>query len=203
MIDFAPYHIGPFGSTNGTIAGRVVLTPPQKSALVSGLTYVNVHSAAHGGGEIRGQIAPVLMQTSLSGTNERPNPVISTGSGSGIFTLVRDQLSFNITYRDLPSTATASHIHGPATALQSASVLIDFARVQRRRVRRVGRSGGNNVTRPFEPRIGDRWTDLLQFPHHQQSAGRNSRTDHALGAKMRQCRSAGERPSPAAMPHRR
>jgi plastocyanin len=128
MIDLGPYHIGPFGSTNGTIAGRLVLTPTQKNALVSGLTYVNVHSAAHGGGEIRGQIAPVLMQTSLSGTNERPNPVISTGSGSGIFTLVRDQLSFNITYRDLPSTATASHIHGPATALQSTNVLIDFAR---------------------------------------------------------------------------
>jgi hypothetical protein len=67
------------------------------------------------------------MQTSLSGTNERPNPVISTGSGSGIFTLVRDQLSFNITYRNLPSTATASHIHGPATALQSTNVLINFA----------------------------------------------------------------------------
>jgi len=127
MIDLAPYHIGPFGSTNGTMAGRVMLTSPQKSALVNGLTYVNVHSAAHGGGEIRGQIAPVLMQTSLSGTNEWPNPVISTGSGSGIFTLVRDQLSFNITYRDLPSTATASHIHGPATALESAGVLINFA----------------------------------------------------------------------------
>jgi len=127
MIDLAPYHIGSFGSTNGTIAGRVVLTPAQKSALVSGLTYVNVHSAVHGGGEIRGQVAPVLMQTSLSGTNERPNPVISTGSGSGIFTLVRDQLSFNITYRDLPSTATASHVHGPATESQSAGVLINFA----------------------------------------------------------------------------
>jgi hypothetical protein len=127
MIDLAPYHIGPFGPTNGTMAGRIVLTAPQKSALVSGLTYVNVHSAAHTGGEIRGQIAPVLLQTSLSGANERPNPVISTGSGSGIFTLVRDQLSFNITYRDLLSTATASHIHGPATAFQSAGVLINFA----------------------------------------------------------------------------
>ncbi len=127
MIDLGPYHIGPFGSTNGTIAGRVVLTPTQKNAVVSGLTYVNVHSAAHNGGEIRGQIAPVLMQTSLSGGNERPNPVMSTGSGSGIFALVRDQLSFNITYRDLPSTATASHIHGPATVFQSAGVLINFA----------------------------------------------------------------------------
>jgi glucose/arabinose dehydrogenase/plastocyanin len=126
MIDLAPYHIGPFGSTNGTMAGRVVLTPAQKIALLSGMTYVNVHSTAHGGGEIRGQVAPVLMQASLSGGSERPNPVITTGSGSGIFTLVRDQLGFNITYRDLLSTATASHIHGPANAFQSTGVLINF-----------------------------------------------------------------------------
>jgi hypothetical protein len=66
------------------------------------------------------------MQASLSGGSERPNPVITTGSGSGIFTLVRDQLGFNITYRDLLSTATASHIHGPANAFQSTGVLINF-----------------------------------------------------------------------------
>jgi len=126
MIDLASYHIGPFGGTNGTMAGRILLTPEQKSALVNGLTYVNVHSAAFGGGEIRGQIAPVLMQASITGGNERPNPVITTGNGSAIFTLVRDQLSFNITYRDLLSTATASHIHGPATASQSTGVLINF-----------------------------------------------------------------------------
>jgi trimeric autotransporter adhesin len=104
----------------------VVLTPAQKSALMNGLTYVNVHSRAFGGGEIRGQIAPVLMQTSITGGNERPNPVVTTGSGSGTFQLVRDQLSFNITYRDLLSPATASHIHGPASAFQSAGVLINF-----------------------------------------------------------------------------
>jgi hypothetical protein len=127
MIDLAPYHLGPFGSTNGTIAGRIVLTPAQRAALVSGLTYVNVHSSAHGGGEIRGQIAPVLMTASIAGGNERPNPVITTGSGSGIFTLVRDRLSFNVSYRDLLSTATASHIHGPATAFQSTGVLVDLA----------------------------------------------------------------------------
>jgi hypothetical protein len=127
MIDLAPYHIGPFGATSGTMAGRVVLTPVQKAALLNGLTYVNVHSDTFRSGEIRGQIAPVLMQASIAGGNERPSPVITTGNGSGILTLVRDRLSFNITYRDLLSAANASHIHGPATVFQSTGVLVDLA----------------------------------------------------------------------------
>jgi plastocyanin len=127
MIDLAPYHFGPYGGTNGTMSGSVLLTATQKSNIVNGFTYVNVHSTVAGGGEIRGHIAPVLMEAWLAGGNERPNPVDSLGTGSGTFTLVGNSLGFNVTYRNLSGTATAAHIHGPATTSGSAGVLIDFA----------------------------------------------------------------------------
>jgi glucose/arabinose dehydrogenase/plastocyanin len=127
MIDLAPFHFGGFGTTNGTISGRVLLTPAQKSAMLNGLTYVNVHSTTFTGGEIRGQIAPVLMQSSLAGGNERPNPIVTPGNGSAVLTLVRDQLGFNITYRDLLSAATAAHFHGPAGFFQTENVRINLA----------------------------------------------------------------------------
>jgi hypothetical protein len=40
------------------IKGEAVLTPEQAQQLMAGETYVNVHTAAHPGGEIRGQIVP-------------------------------------------------------------------------------------------------------------------------------------------------
>ena len=43
-------------STNGAFAGTVSLTPDQLAALVDRLTYMNIHTGAHGGGEIRGQV---------------------------------------------------------------------------------------------------------------------------------------------------
>ena len=126
LIDLAPYSVGPLG-TNGAFAGTVVLTPQQEAYLTSGQTYVNIHTVANGAGEIRGQIAAVLMTASLSGSNERPNPVATGGVGLGIFALVRDQLNLAVTYNNLTSLATASHIHGPAGAFGNAGVLVDMA----------------------------------------------------------------------------
>jgi hypothetical protein len=37
-----------------------VLTDPQESDLLNGLWYANVHTQAHGGGEIRGQVTATL-----------------------------------------------------------------------------------------------------------------------------------------------
>ncbi len=66
----APGAIGPVVITlyNGTgdfdpdhpISGSAMLTPEQIDTLLAGNYYVNVHTTAHGGGEIRGQIVPAV-----------------------------------------------------------------------------------------------------------------------------------------------
>ena len=126
IIDLSPFNGGAFG-TNGTLAGSVVLTPEQKAMLLQGRTYVNVHTPNHGGGEIRGQIAPVSFTADLSGAAERPDPVATFGNGSGTFLLAGNELAFTIRYQDLSGAAMAAHIHGPATVDEPAGVLIDLA----------------------------------------------------------------------------
>ncbi len=46
----------PFAAPANPISGKATLTDDQMKALESGMTYVNVHTAANPGGEIRGQV---------------------------------------------------------------------------------------------------------------------------------------------------
>ena len=44
------------GGTGGFFSGVGTLTAPQVTSMLAGDTYINIHSAAHAGGELRGQI---------------------------------------------------------------------------------------------------------------------------------------------------
>lgn len=48
----------PFASPVSPIDGKATLTPAQVADLMAGKWYVNVHTAANPGGEIRGQVMP-------------------------------------------------------------------------------------------------------------------------------------------------
>jgi hypothetical protein len=126
LINLAPHNGGAFG-TSGVLSGTVELTETQRAQVLDGMTYVNVHTQQHSGGEIRGQIVPVLHGIVLNGANERPDPVNSPGTGFGTLLLVGDDLTFHLDYRDLTEPATASHIHGPATPDEGAGVLVDLS----------------------------------------------------------------------------
>ncbi|MBI4659046.1 MAG: cadherin domain-containing protein [Verrucomicrobia bacterium] len=62
----------------------------------------------------------------LDGASERPNPVTTSASGAAVAALEGSQLIFEIAYEGLSGVATGAHIHGPATAEQTAGVMIDL-----------------------------------------------------------------------------
>lgn len=126
QIDLAPYAHGALG-VSGRFSGTVVLTPAQRTMLLAGQTYFNIHTSQNTGGEARGNIAPVLMTALATGTAERPTSVASSGSALGLFTLAGRQLNFNVVYGGLSGAASGAHIHGPSTVQATGPIVIDFA----------------------------------------------------------------------------
>lgn len=94
------------------------LTEEQKAALQERRMYVNVHSALHAPGELRGQVAPLsnlYFQTSLSGMNE-VQPDTSVGMGGLLVELSGTRITVSGTFSDLGSDfatniAGGSHLH--------------------------------------------------------------------------------------------
>jgi len=113
---------------SGTIQGTfdvTTLSADNVTALKTGRTYANIHTAANPGGEIRGQISPVHFTAALSGGEEVP-PVVTAASGTGSFDLIGDQLFYTVIYSGLSAAASASHIHAPIGPNGTGPVLIPF-----------------------------------------------------------------------------
>jgi hypothetical protein len=122
LFDLAPYHRGPY-STQGVFSGSIALTPAQIGALGSGDLYMNLHTAVNPSGEIRGQLAPMVLDVVMNGANERP--VVATGgTGKGYVGLVGKQVLLGLHYRDLAGDINNAHYHGPADTSISAVVLV-------------------------------------------------------------------------------
>ena len=62
----------------------------------------------------------------LSGANERPTPVTSNGNGAAAFTVNGGTVSYVVTFSRLTGAPQGAHIHGPASASQTANVVVDF-----------------------------------------------------------------------------
>ena len=54
-------------ANTGSFVGSVVLTPTQEADLLNNLLYINVHSSFATGGEIRGQLVPVVPEPGTLG----------------------------------------------------------------------------------------------------------------------------------------
>lgn len=107
----------PFGSVkNGTLEYE----DSDEDMILSGQTYVNIHSSAFPLDEIRGQI--VHMNGWIDGLQASTS---SLGSGWGGFTMDTElnTLSYFIEYEGLEGVETMAHLHGAALHLESAPVV--------------------------------------------------------------------------------
>jgi Cu/Zn superoxide dismutase len=118
----AHIHIAPPGMNGGVsiplpsgspVDGTFVLTDAQRTALLAGNMYVNVHTTMFPGGEIRGQITPsVSVSFLMDGSREvPPNDSTATGMGTASLNLFTRQLALNYEFAGLSSAQTAAHIH--------------------------------------------------------------------------------------------
>lgn len=101
------------------------LTASQRTSWDSGALYVNVHTAANPGGEIRGQInlgVPVLKSATLSGSQEStPTPSTATGTANLSINPITLELSGAVVTSGL--TGTASHIHEAPSGTAGSIIL--------------------------------------------------------------------------------
>jgi Cu/Zn superoxide dismutase len=96
-----------------TPADAMPFTAAMMTELIRGNLYFNIHTAANGGGEIRGQILPASgaeFAARLDALQETP-PNATGGLGAGSFTLTPWGLGFHITFNGLTGALTGSHIH--------------------------------------------------------------------------------------------
>jgi hypothetical protein len=145
-IQAAHFHNAPAG-TNGGIVRNISFNgntaegswksndanqPLTQALLVELLTnrlYVNVHTAANTGGEIRGQVrvtTGIGFTANVEGAQEVP-PVTTTATGTGTFTLNNDgtELVYDITATNFSARVTAAHFHNAAPGV-AGSVVRDF-----------------------------------------------------------------------------
>ncbi len=130
LLDLSVFTGGEFGE-QGQIVGTADLTAEQLGAVIDGRSYVNIHTAANGPGEIRGQIVgsrgTFPLSVGLSGLYELPEPLLGTGTGFGGLYVDGNELVLSVGYSGLSGPATAAHIHGPASVFENADVMIDLA----------------------------------------------------------------------------
>ncbi len=132
------FHIGTAGVSGGVtldlfslvkgnrILGKITLTPALLANIMSGKIYINVHTAANTGGEIRGQLKVETDEhyvANMSGLNEVP-AITSTASGLGSIVISQDlkKLEYKILATNLTGAIAAAHLHYGAAGSTGAVV---------------------------------------------------------------------------------
>lgn len=132
----AHLHLAPAGANGGVILGLAagpqntftgsgVLNAANVTALKAAGTYLNVHSAAFPGGEIRGQVVPptsTFFSARLTGANEVPaNASAATGTAVAFLHQPDNRLVYMVDTTGL-ANVTAAHVHNGAVGVNGPVV---------------------------------------------------------------------------------
>ncbi len=123
VVALTPYNLAP----NAAYVDKIGLSNDNLTKFLKGEMYVNLHSAANAGGEIRGQVSTSILEglvSDLCSKQENP-PTVSNAMGVGYLAIDRNKLYgfFNVVTTGLTSNATAAHIHLGAKGI-NGSVLV-------------------------------------------------------------------------------
>ena len=99
-----------------TVPAGSTLTVPQIESLLAGNLYVNVHTAANPGGEIRAQIGRQVFFARLTGAQEVP-AVTTSASGSGSFIFDPETRTLSGTVTTVGVAGTVAHVHTGAVGV--------------------------------------------------------------------------------------
>jgi len=106
--------VGTLTSANFSASGSVTTFAEAIAAIKAGTTYVNLHTAANPGGEIRGQVVTKGSThfATLSGAQEVPSVTTSaTGSGWVVVSTGGATVTYYLSYSGLSGALAAAHIH--------------------------------------------------------------------------------------------
>ena len=93
------------------IAEAMPFNDSLRQALVNGRIYLNVHTAANPGGEIRAQVFLTAGSGMTNNLDGNQNGVVTNAKGTGQFTMTRGGLGFNISANGLSGPITGAHFH--------------------------------------------------------------------------------------------
>ena len=114
LVASASPMVGTLTAANFTASGAITTFAQAVAAIKAGNTYVNLHTAANPGGEIRGQVVAKgnAHFATLSGAQEGP-AVATAGAGSAWVVISTDgsSITYYVAYSGLSGPAAAAHIH--------------------------------------------------------------------------------------------
>jgi hypothetical protein len=102
-------------------------------AAITGMVYVNVHTSANPGGEIRGQLMPNAREAyifNMNGAQEVP-AVNTTARGFGVATIDREQtnMHYMAVWSGLSGSPTAAHFHVGGPGEKGSPILDVFSQI--------------------------------------------------------------------------
>ena len=98
------------------------------NAILSGNTYINVHTQTNPDGDIRGQVGPARFTATLTGAQEVPaSGSPATGTATVQFDATQTAMEVNMLSQGFTSTVTASHIHFGAAGTNGGIMFPLFA----------------------------------------------------------------------------